>query len=108
MGLEDSLTHSKTLLYVQYFVKKSVRRTTDRARTEIVLPWRWRRPLPKNVVTPLVARGGSGWVSNVGQADIRRRLITGAMARLTAQALRSILHGSCLAGMFGKKPRNRA
>jgi len=46
-----------------------------------------------------------GRVSKAGQADIRRLLIIGAMARLTARARRSIPEGSWLAKMLGKKPR---
>jgi transposase len=46
-----------------------------------------------------------GRVSKAGQADIRRLLIIGAMARLTARAHRSIPQGSWLAKMLGKKPR---
>jgi len=46
-----------------------------------------------------------GRVSKAGQADIRRLLIIGAMARLTARARRSIPEGSWLAKMPGKKPR---
>jgi transposase len=46
-----------------------------------------------------------GRVSKAGQADIRRLLIIGAMARLTARARRSIPEGSWLARMLGKKPR---
>ena len=46
-----------------------------------------------------------GRVSKAGQADIRRLLIIGAMACLTARARRSIPEGSWLAKMLGKKPR---
>jgi transposase len=46
-----------------------------------------------------------GRVSKAGQADIRRLLIIGAMARLTTRARRSIPEGSWLAKMLGKKPR---
>ena len=46
-----------------------------------------------------------GRVSKAGQADIRRLLIIGAMARLTARTRRSIPQGSWLARMLGKKPR---
>jgi transposase len=46
-----------------------------------------------------------GRVSKAGQADIRRLLIIGAMARLTTWARRSIPEGSWLARMLGKKPR---
>lgn len=46
-----------------------------------------------------------GRVSKAGQADIRRLLIIGAMARLTARARCSIAPGSWLARMLGKKPR---
>jgi transposase len=46
-----------------------------------------------------------GRVSKAGQGDIRRLLIIGAMARLTARARRSIPEGSWLARMLGKKPR---
>ena len=46
-----------------------------------------------------------GRVSKAGQADIRRLLIIGAMARLTARARNSIPQGSWLAKMLGKKPR---
>jgi transposase len=46
-----------------------------------------------------------GRVSKAGQADIRRLLIVGAMARLTAHARHSIPEGSWLARMLGKKPR---
>jgi transposase len=46
-----------------------------------------------------------GRVSKAGQADIRRLLIIGAMARLTAHARRSIPQGSWLARMLEKKPR---
>jgi transposase len=46
-----------------------------------------------------------GRVSKAGQADIRRLLIIGAMARLTPLGRRSIPQGSWLAKMLGRKPR---
>ena len=46
-----------------------------------------------------------GRVSKAGQADIRRLLIIGAMARLTARARRSIPEGSWLGRMLARKPR---
>ena len=44
-------------------------------------------------------------MSKAGQGDIRRLLIIGAMARLTARARHSIPPGSWLARMLEKKPR---
>lgn len=46
-----------------------------------------------------------GRVSKAGQADIRRLLIIGAMARLTRLRRRSIPEGSWLARMLGRKPK---
>lgn len=46
-----------------------------------------------------------GRVSEAGQADIRRLLIIGAMARLTRLGRRSIPEGSWLARMLGRKPK---
>lgn len=46
-----------------------------------------------------------GRVSKAGQADIRRLLIIGAMARLTPRARRSIPEGSWLARLLARKPR---
>ncbi|WP_299364396.1 IS110 family transposase [uncultured Paracoccus sp.] len=46
-----------------------------------------------------------GRVSKAGQADIRRLLIIGAMARLTPLGRRSIPEGSWLARMLARKPR---
>jgi transposase len=45
-----------------------------------------------------------GRVSKAGQADIRRLLITGAMARLSARARNAIPPGSWLARMLEKEP----
>jgi transposase len=46
-----------------------------------------------------------GRVSKAGQADIRRLLIIGAMARLTWLGRKSIAAGSWLARMMARKPR---
>ena len=46
-----------------------------------------------------------GRVSKAGQADIRRLLIIGAMARLTRLGRRSIPEGSWLARMLERKPK---
>ena len=46
-----------------------------------------------------------GRVSGSGQADIRRLLIIGAMARLTRLGRRSIPEGPWLARMLARKPR---
>lgn len=44
-------------------------------------------------------------VSKAGQADIRRLLIIGAMARLNWLGRKSIAEGSWLARMLARKPR---
>ena len=47
-----------------------------------------------------------GRVSKAGQTDIRRLLIIGAMSRLNWLGRKSILHGSWLARMLARKPKN--
>lgn len=46
-----------------------------------------------------------GRVSKAGQADIRRLLIIGAMARVSWAGRRSPMQGSWLARMLARKPR---
>jgi transposase len=46
-----------------------------------------------------------GRVSKVGQTDIRRLLIIGAMSRLNWLGRKSIPHGSWLARMLARKPK---
>ena len=46
-----------------------------------------------------------GRVSKAGQADIRKLLIIGAMARLTARGRKSVREGSWLARMLARKPK---
>ena len=46
-----------------------------------------------------------GRVSKAGQTDIRKLLIIGAMARLTARGRKSVREGSWLARMLARKPK---
>lgn len=46
-----------------------------------------------------------GRVSKAGQADIRKLLIIGAMARLTARGRKSVREGSWLARILARKPK---
>lgn len=46
-----------------------------------------------------------GRVSKAGQADIRKLLIIGAMARLTARGRKTVREGSWLARMLARKPK---
>jgi transposase len=46
-----------------------------------------------------------GRVSKAGQADIRKLLIIGAMARLTARGIKKVREGSWLARMLARKPK---